>query len=290
MTNLPSDEMAWLEDPQRNRIPIRESCSIGRSDSNQVALSSEMVSRHHAVIQVQRQKEFWLVDFGSSNGTYLNSQRLSRPTRLRSGDRVKIGPVEFVFCLAEEEGRTHSETAIAARTVTNIRHAKCWLLVADIIGSTRLVKELPPEEVPRVIGSWVAECKQTIEECGGRINQFLGDGFFAYWHDQGKSTTTSMANALRVLRPLQDRALPAFRVATHYGEVVLGGVSLGEEERISGKEVHFAFRIEELAGKLDEPRLLSQTAWERLAPLMETREIGSYLLQGFPSKVPMYAY
>jgi len=287
--NVQDEGPAWLEDQDRQRIPIRGSCSIGRAASNQVALASDKVSRRHAMIQVQRESEFWLVDFGSRNGTYLNSRRITNPQRLQHGDRVMVGPFEFVFYLPQSKQRSKVETVFADRTATDIRGVKCWLLVADIIGSTRLIKELPPDEVPVMTGRWLAECKQTIEEHGGSINQFFGDGFFAYWRDHERAPV-AVAAALQALRRLQEQARPGFRIVAHYGDVIIGGLSLGEEERISGEEVHYTFRMEKLAGKLGEVRLLSKTAWERLAALVEARAVGDHAVPGFETKVPMYAF
>jgi adenylate cyclase len=289
MNELAIEGSAWLEDANHKQIPILAFCSIGRSASNQLALASEMVSRRHALIQVQHGQEYWLVDFGSANGTYLNRQRITRPTRLHHGDRLKIGPFEFVFHLPAEENRPLADTVIKDRTVADIRHAKCWLLVADIVDSTVLVKQVTLEELPVITGRWVAECKQTIEEHGGRINQFMGDGFFAYWQDR-EGTEVVVSKALRALQGLQDQARPAFRVVLHYGNVAIGGVSVGEEERISGEEVHFSFRMEKLAGKLGELRMMSQAAFDRLAALVEARELGRHSLPGFELQVPMYAY
>ena len=99
-----------------------------------------------------------------------------------------------------------------------------------------------------------------------------------------------VAATLQALGRLQEQARPAFRVVAHYGAAVIGGVSLGEEERISGREVHFTFRMEKLAGQLGEVRLLSQPAWERLAALVEARAVGDHALPGFEPKVPMYAF
>src|SRR5262245_57974732 len=280
MTIGPGDWPAWLEDGVGGRVELKGACSLGRSDANQIPIADDRVSRRHALIQVQGENEFWLVDFGSRNGTYLNDQRIVRPTRLRDGDRIKVGHVEFAFRQPQSMRRDSSKTVMADRTVNDIRSAKCWLLVADIIGSTRLIKELPPDELPLLTGLWVAECKQTIETHGGRINQFLGDGFFAYWHDRER-VEISVSAALQTLQRLQEKGRPPFRLATHLGHVVIGGVSVGEEERISGREVHFAFRAEKLASKLGESRLLSENAWERLAALVEAREAGRHRLQGF---------
>ncbi len=246
-----------------------------------------MVSRRHAIIQVQRDREFWLVDFGSANGTYVNRQRITRPTRLRDQDRLKIGPFEFVFRLAQGDNQSLAETALKEKTVADIRNQNCWLLVADIVGSTKLVKAVPLDELPIITGRWVAECKQTIEEHSGRINQFMGDGFFAYWHAH-EGSEIMVAKALEALRRLQEEARPAFRLVVHYGPVAIGGVAVGEEERISGQEVHYTFRMEKLAGQLGELRMLSQAAWGRLAALVEARELGAYPLPGFEGALMMY--
>src|ERR1043165_8274367 len=138
MTTGSNGSPAWLEGAGGNRVLLNGSCLLGRSEANQVAIPDERVSRRHALIQVQGENEFWLVDFGSRNGTYLNDQRIPRPTRLRDGDRIKVGHAEFAFHQLRSTRQDSSMTVLADRTVNDIRSAKCWLLVADIIGSTKL--------------------------------------------------------------------------------------------------------------------------------------------------------
>ncbi len=288
MTADRSEGPAWLEAPDGRQVGIQGSCSLGRAESNQVQVPDDKVSRRHALIHAQAQNEFWVVDFGSRNGTYLNGQRVIQPTRLRAGDRLRIGGHEFVFHQADGLAHAAQATALTDATAADIRPARCWLLVADIIDSTRLVQDLPPEELPRLTGRWVAECKAVIEKTGGRINQFMGDGFFACWDDRGQNER-SIKEALQALCQLQERARPSFRMALHVGRVTLGGVSVGEEERISGSEVHFVFRMEKLGGELGEARLLSAAAAERLKGLLATREVGRHCLSGFESPLPFYA-
>ena len=56
------------------------------------------MSRRHALIHAQDGGEFWLVDLGTINGTYVNDDRVIAPTRLRDGDRVDLGRgFELVF-------------------------------------------------------------------------------------------------------------------------------------------------------------------------------------------------
>jgi len=69
---------------------------IGRVPGNDVVLQDGHVSSHHAVIQNQG-SQFFLIDLGSSNGTYVNGQRVVQPCLLEPGDEIRIGQSEFFF-------------------------------------------------------------------------------------------------------------------------------------------------------------------------------------------------
>src|ERR1043165_1429932 len=228
MPDAHEDIAAWLEDADRKSHPIRGACSLGRSASNQVPLPDERVSRRHAVIQSQLEDEFGLVDFGSRNGSYVNDIRVAQPTRLRNGDVGRIGPFQLVFRQQAASDSSASPTLGSSLTVTDFKLETYWLLVADIIDSSKLAQQLPRDELPLVTGRWVSECKQTIESVGGRINQFMGDGFFACWRDHDR-IAVSIHKAIEALLRLQQEAKPAFRFVVHLGDVTIGGVSVGEE-------------------------------------------------------------
>lgn len=84
--------IAELEMPDGKRTRLRGSCTLGRTDANDIVLSDIKVSRRHALIQLQGKDELWLVDLGSRNGTSLNGHRLTSATLLRDKDRIEIGP------------------------------------------------------------------------------------------------------------------------------------------------------------------------------------------------------
>jgi adenylate cyclase len=280
---------AWLEATTGNRTPIRGSCSFGRSESNEITLQDQRVSRRHAEIQAQGDHEYWLVDFGSRNGSYVNGQRIAQPTRLRDGDTLSIGAFQYTFRQARSTSESTAPQLVYDQTLIDVRWDKCWLLVADIINSTKFFAEVPSDTLPLLTGRWLGDCRDVIETYGGRINQFLGDGFFAFWRDRER-TEARIHEALHALRVLQNESHPAFRVAVHLGSVMLGGVSVGEEERISGNEVHFVFRMEKLAGSLSLPRLLSETACQRLTSLIQTSDVGRHPLHGFEGYFQFYAF
>ena len=50
----------------------------------------------HALIW-QESGSAWLADLGSSNGTYLNGERISESSEIADGDRITFGASEFVI-------------------------------------------------------------------------------------------------------------------------------------------------------------------------------------------------
>ena len=71
--------------------------TFGRSSQNDVELKrDEYASSTHARVEPRRDG-VWLEDIGSTNGTYLNGIRLTRPKRLTPGDVVRIGETELRY-------------------------------------------------------------------------------------------------------------------------------------------------------------------------------------------------
>lgn len=81
------------------RVP-EGSATIGRAPSAQLRFEEAGVSRNHARIRTDGTGRAWLEDLGSSNGTFLNTQRISAEQQLRDGDTIQIGfttVLRFVF-------------------------------------------------------------------------------------------------------------------------------------------------------------------------------------------------
>src|ERR1700749_1089564 len=62
---------------------------VGRSSDLDMVLVEDMVSRKHARITMQ-QDQIWIEDLGSTNGTFVNGEKIKR-ARLKEGDRGLIG-------------------------------------------------------------------------------------------------------------------------------------------------------------------------------------------------------
>src|SRR5438105_7387548 len=201
---------AWLEATDGKRLPIQGNLSVGRSPKNTLVLDSPKISRRQAIINVQNVGEFWLIDLGSSNGTFLNKRRVHQPVRLCDQDQVMIGDTVFAFRHPMEISDDYRST-LAERTIREIENVPCWLLVADIENFTPLSRSLTSDKLATLIGGWVATCKEIIEAHQGMIDKYLGDGFFAYWRED-KDATNNVADALVPLKQAQARNEPRFRL------------------------------------------------------------------------------
>src|SRR5438094_9191627 len=266
-------EGAWLETGS-SKFPLHGGCSIGRSPKNAVVLDSPNVSRRHAIINVQNVGEFWLIDLGSSNGTFLNKRRVHQPVRLCDQDQIVIGDSVFGFRHPMEISGDYRST-LAERTIREIENVPCWLLVADIENFTPLSRSLTSDRLAMLIGCWVATCKEVIEANEGTIDKYLGDGFFAYWREN-RDIAKNVAATLDQLKQAQAKNEPRFRLALHFGVVAIGGIPSMGEESLMGKDVNFVFRMEKLAGALGISLLTSMAGGDKLGSLITADPPGAY--------------
>jgi len=98
-----------------------EQLTIGRDSSNEIAVNDAEVSRRHSRLTFQGGK-YVLEDLGSTNGTFVNGQRLSGPRVLKSGEVISLGEqIVFVYeAVNSDPGATMvspRKAAVVARPV-----------------------------------------------------------------------------------------------------------------------------------------------------------------------------
>jgi len=284
--SLPEEPEAWLEREDQQHI-LEDSCSIGRATLNTLVVDSAKVSRLHAIIHSERAGAFWLVDLGSSNGTFLNKRRIHEPARLRDCDHITIGGNAFIFRQSRDPSDRPRSTAPVLTLQEQIEEVPCWLLVADIKNFTPLTRELLSEKLAMLVSSWLASCKDIIEKHGGTVNKYLGDGILAYWPDE-EGTAKNIATVIAALKQAQTRG-PEFRFVVHFGSVAIGGVSAIREETLMGSEVNLVFRFEKLLASLREPCGISDAAHTKLKGILPARALGDFELKGFETKRALFA-
>jgi diguanylate cyclase (GGDEF)-like protein len=87
----------------------RSAFQIGRSSKNELPIDQESVSRHHARITMSARTHF-IEDLGSTNGTFVNDERVEGKRALKDGDQIKVGRSILKFMSgANIEANYHEE-------------------------------------------------------------------------------------------------------------------------------------------------------------------------------------
>ncbi len=83
----------------------KDFATMGRSKDNEIYIDDLSVSRKHAVLE-REGNQFYITDLNSSNGTYVNSKKITAKTAVRPEDVIIVGRVHFSFRLDEAEEGT----------------------------------------------------------------------------------------------------------------------------------------------------------------------------------------
>ena len=85
----------FLPDGKRKSISItRAVTTVGRGEDCEFRIPLISVSRHHCELKIENNL-LTVRDLGSSNGTYVNNERIDGVVVIKPGDKLAIGPVLF---------------------------------------------------------------------------------------------------------------------------------------------------------------------------------------------------
>lgn len=92
------------------RFPLEHNpTTVGRGADNHIELDGDSISRKHARFE-RREHSWYIVDNGSTNGTYLNEDQIIQDAALSNGDRIKVGPTILKFLSGmDAEAKYHEE-------------------------------------------------------------------------------------------------------------------------------------------------------------------------------------
>lgn len=159
----------YLIDPAGKEHHLAEPVSsIGRGVDNEIVIASKRVSREHARIRREGRK-LVLEDLNSTNGTFLNEQRVLGSEILRDGDRIMVGDVIFVF---HDPDTTTRETPFPDLEID---------LEAGLVRLNRNVVSLSPKEYALL--AYLYENKGRIcskEEIGQAVWSEYEEGIYDY--------------------------------------------------------------------------------------------------------------
>ena len=123
--------------------------TLGRGSESDIHLPSPSVSRRHAVLHPAK-PEWTLVDLNSTNGTFVNGERLGGPTTMKAGDTIQIGPFRLAY-----EGQGVVKVFAAARGL-RLDGQSLNVLVGKGAGRKRILEDINiscyPQEFVALVG------------------------------------------------------------------------------------------------------------------------------------------
>ncbi|MEL6450402.1 MAG: adenylate/guanylate cyclase domain-containing protein [Pseudomonadota bacterium] len=178
----------------------------------------------------------------------------------------------------------------------DIAQTEAAILFSDIRGWTALNATEPPQTVLDIANRYFEVMSDAIDNNGGEILKFLGDGVLALFPSDGSAAgrTTACRQALGAahsalgIAKLADLPVP-FGTGIHYGELLYGNV--GARERLDftvlGQSVNIASRIEAYCGRLDRAVLVSEDVARTVHPPLD--HVATKTLKGLDAPMALYA-
>jgi len=303
---MKADITIQFEGQAANNVTLASLYTIGRATGNDLIIQDVRVSRNHALIRQLGGGKYYLVDLGSSNGTFLNGRPVMAPAELKSGDKIQIADctLEFSCTGQSEQNMPTAETTMATQINASIETIS--ILVVDIRNYTRLTEQIPPQEFARFISGWFRDAAAVIERESGSIDKFIGDAIMAFWvRGRGAGEMRSVHGPLNVCRELLSLARSyneklvtdhptlgfAIGCAVHSGDAILGntGQSARRDFTATGDCVNIAFRLESLCKELRRPILVSEEIRNAAASHFAFDDMGLQTVKGKSAPLRVFA-
>ena len=198
-------------------------------------------------------------------------------------------------------GARSADAEPPARTAEAGERRQLTVMFVDLVGSTELSGRLDPEQWRDILRAYQAVCAEAITRFGGRIQQYAGDGVFAYFgypvaYDDAARRAVHAGHALlagvhglaSTTRTQYSVELQA-RVGLHTGLVVVGEMGEGETREsgaIVGEAPNIAARVQTLArpGTL----ALSAATQRLVEPGIRLRSLGRHTLKGVAEPLELF--
>ena len=92
---IPPLSLYGLSSGHKVRLQFNHSkVTVGRNAACDCVIDDDTVSAYHAQINF-RHSQWWLEDLGSTNGSFINDQRLTSAIVLTSDDQIRFGQISF---------------------------------------------------------------------------------------------------------------------------------------------------------------------------------------------------
>ncbi len=300
-------KLLYTEGAEQREFACVPLMTIGRTPPNDIVIPNPRVSRNHAMIRMLAPETYYLIDVGSTNGTFLNGKRVVTPELLKNGDSITIEDSVVRF-QAED---THCDAPVAdadsnaTHTMTSfgVKVEVITLLVCDIRGYTQISEKMAAGDLSALMGNWFKRATQVIESCRGTIDKFIGDAIMVRWSSEHSSgVAETVRDALLAAQRLYEvccrinesgKLAEPFRVGIgiNTGQAVLGSIGgRGYREYTAiGDAVNMAFRFETASKELGKDIVIGPDACRHLPEAWWTGALRSVTVKGKGEPIAVWA-
>jgi len=258
---------------QYKEVMCKTAITIGRDLHNDIVVDDLTVSRNHAMIRMVGHDDYYLVDSGSANGSYLNSHRISMPTLLKNGDQFKIGNLEINFEQLQKSISSNDTQSMLETIVSDTPDiSEITILVADIRGFTTLSERINIRTLTKMMNSWFSQVSDIIQSNKGLVDKFIGDCVFARWQAVAEDTETiyNVLNAAVEINRITEKITKEFPDVTEQVKIGVGintgaaSITAGQENSAMGDAVNLAFRLESATKVIGKDLVMSECSYKDL--------------------------
>jgi adenylate cyclase len=257
--------------------------TIGRSEDNNFVLPDRWISRNHAMLQYMENGEFYLIDLGSRNGSFVNGRRVSIPLTLSNGDHLTFGQTELEFYAPPSESEDDSSGELESKefTATATLHVRRLIsvLVVDIRNFTGLTRQMDEKVLSEMIGTWFRHAGDIIREHGSWVDKYIGDAVMAVWiHGTQEVEEAEMLRVLYALSALQKMTTNLYNAyplpfplrigaGINTGYAMVGNTGSGDRPDYTalGDTVNAAFRLETSTKQIGKDVAIGKTTFQYLS-------------------------
>ncbi|HUR99907.1 MAG TPA: FHA domain-containing protein [Pyrinomonadaceae bacterium] len=123
---------------KRFNIEQGKRLSVGRTKDNDITIDHTSVSKMHASLLLNAEGKLVVADTGSTNGTFLNGERITygKAIEIFAGDKIKFGAIDVrAEFTPEAEAEVSPDAATEAYTVGDFQFSKKTEVVAPAVGT-----------------------------------------------------------------------------------------------------------------------------------------------------------
>ncbi|HEY7493023.1 MAG TPA: adenylate/guanylate cyclase domain-containing protein, partial [Candidatus Tectomicrobia bacterium] len=270
--------IAWLQRERRvSYRALKRQCNL--DDDYRADLKEEIVYAKRLAVDEEGRVLVWTGDAGA---TAESSPQPASPS------------------VPQDNHPTAATAAPATPHAPEAGRRQLTVLFCDLADSTRLSRQLDPEDLRNVIRAYQATCVDVIQRFAGYVAQYLGDGLLVYFgypqahEDDAQRAVHAGLGILEAMGTLngcleRDKGTRlAVRIGIHTGPVVVGAIGSGNrhEHLALGETPNIAARLQGLAAL---NTVVVSAATDRLMRGYFTcQDQGVHVLKGIDTPLQVY--